>query len=121
MPAVIPALTRLAESDWLARRHAHDARVRQWTDPHQARAARGEKHPVHDFLFDYYAFRAAWLRRWHPGPDVVLAGDAAQEYLRWPEYRAMPEGVRLDLGALPARRRAVVGVSYTQLTRPTIT
>ncbi len=61
--------------------------MRAWTDPHQARAARGEKHPVYDFLFTYYAFRPAWLRRWHPGPGVVLAGEAAREFLRWPEYR----------------------------------
>lgn len=79
--------TVLAEADWHTRRSAHEARVRVWTDPHQARAARGEKHPVHDFLFTYYAFRPAWLRRWHPGPDVALAGESAREFLRWPEYR----------------------------------
>ena len=93
MPAVTPASTLLAESAWHARRQAHEARVRSWTDPHQARVARGEKHPVYDFLFDYYAFRVAWLRRWHPGPDVILAGDTARDYLRWPEYRASAEGV----------------------------
>jgi len=39
---------------WHGRRDAHEQRVRAWTDPHQARTARGEKHPVHDFLFEYY-------------------------------------------------------------------
>jgi hypothetical protein len=78
----------LAEADWRQRQAAHEQRVRTWTDPHQARAARGEKHPVYDFLFSYYGFRPAWLRRWHPGPDLGLAGPAAQEFLRWPEYRA---------------------------------
>ncbi len=83
--APFPAL--LAEPVWRARRAAHEERVLEWTGPHQARAARGEKHPVYDFLFDYYAFRPAWLRRWHPGPDVVLTGESAREFLRWPEYR----------------------------------
>lgn len=76
MVAAIPA-TILAEADWLARRRAHEQRVLAWTGPHQARQARGEKHPVYDFLFEYYRFRPSWLRRWHPGPDTVLAGDSA--------------------------------------------
>ena len=51
---------------------AHATRVDAWTGPHLARRARGEKHPVHDFLFDYYSLSPAALRRWHPGADVVL-------------------------------------------------
>ncbi len=92
----------LAEPEWRERQHAHEARVRAWTDPHQARTARGEKHPVYDFLFTYYAFRAAWLRRWHPGPDVVLAGESAREFLRWPEYRELSPG---GAGSLPRPAR----------------
>jgi hypothetical protein len=78
--------------------------VRAFTDPHQARIARGEKHPIYDFLFTYYAFRPAWLRRWHPGPDFVLAGDSAREFLRWPEYQETSDGIALDASGLPARR-----------------
>jgi hypothetical protein len=95
----------LAETEWRARRSAHDQRVRAWTDPHQERVARGDKHPVYDFLFTYYAFRPAWLRRWHPGPDVTLAGDGAREFLRWPEYTTTGDGVVLDTTALPTHRR----------------
>jgi hypothetical protein len=98
----------LAETGWRARQRAHEARVRAWTDPHQARAARGEKHPVHDFLFDYYSFRPAWLRRWHPGPDVALAGGGAREFLRWPEYRETSDGVMIDPATLPPKRREFV-------------
>lgn len=125
--AAVNASVILAESEWLARQAAHETRVRVWTDPHQARASRGEKHPVHDFLFSYYAFRAAWLRRWHPGPDVVLTGAAAAAFLRWPEYRTVaPEdgtsGVALDPGALPVHRRVFVtwlrDLLQTMQTRP---
>ncbi len=108
MPALATTPTILAEPAWRARQHAHEMRVRAWTDPHQARAARGEKHPVHDFLFSYYAFRAAWLRRWHPGPDVALAGAGARDFLRWPEYRETPDGVMVDGATLPAHRREFV-------------
>lgn len=96
------------ESDWTGRRAAHERRVRTWTDPHQLRASRGEQHPVYDFLFSYYGFRPAWLRRWHPGPGVTLAGAAAREYLRWPEYAETADGVALNLAALPENRRTFV-------------
>lgn len=109
MIASVSAPSLLEEADWLARQAAHEARVRAWTDPHQARGARGEKHPVYDFLFTYYAFRPAWLRRWHPGPEIVLAGAAAREFLRWPEYREVEGGVALDPSRLPAHRREFVG------------
>jgi hypothetical protein len=106
MPA--PAVTLLSEPEWRARQSAHEARVRAWTDPHQARAARGEKHPVYDFIFHYYAFRPSWLRRWHPGPDVVLAGAGAREFLRWTEYAETEAGVAVVPSALPGHRREFV-------------
>ena len=95
----------LTEPEWLARRSAHEARVRVWTDPAQDRAARGQKHPVEDFLFEYYSYRASWLKRWHPGPDVVLLGEAARDYLRWPEYHEAEGGVMLNVAAFEAKRR----------------
>ncbi len=95
----------LTEPEWRERRRRHEQRVRAWTGPHQARSARGEKHPVYDFLFEYYRFRPSWLRRWHPGPDVALTGDGAREFLRWPEYHEVTDGVALDVAALGPHRR----------------
>jgi len=112
----------IAEPDWLARRSAHELRVRAWTDPHQQRAARGEKHPVNDFLFEYYRFRPSWLKRWHPGPDVVLLGDAARDYLRWPEYQETEGGVKLNPAAFDPKRRDslawILGLLRTTAERP---
>lgn len=103
--SVAPSPVFLPEPEWLARRAAHERRVRVWTEPHLARRARGEKHPTEDFLWEYYGYRASWLKRWHPGPDVVLLGAAAREYLRWPEYREADGGVRVEPAAFdPARR-----------------
>jgi hypothetical protein len=108
----IPAVV-LSEAEWRDRRSAHERRVRVWTDPHQVRTSRGEKHPVYDFLFSYYAFRPAWLRRWHPGPDVLLLGDGSREFLQWPEYRKVEfslasggthSGVALDVASLRPKR-----------------
>ncbi|RZS91808.1 hypothetical protein EV189_1060 [Motilibacter rhizosphaerae] len=66
--------TTLPESEWRARRAAHEARVDAWLAPAEERARRGEKHPVEDFLFTYYSFRRSALRRWTPGAGVALEG-----------------------------------------------
>lgn len=95
----------LAESEWQSRAAAHEARVAPWVDPHLARGKQGAKHPVYDFLFTYYPYRAAHLRRWHPGPDVVLLGAAARAFLRWDEYREVGDnrgGRNAEFGSNPA-------------------
>lgn len=65
-------MTELEREVWQARAAAHEARVDVWVQPHLERRQRGEKHPVHDFLFGYYSHRPAALRRWHPGLGVTL-------------------------------------------------
>lgn len=55
------------------RRAAHEARVDALVGDHLARRARGERHPVEDFLFTYYSLRPGQLRQFHPGvPDLDL-------------------------------------------------
>lgn len=61
----------LEESVWRARAAAHEARVDELVGDHLARRRDGVKHPVHDFLFIYYSFLPAQLRRWSPGFGVV--------------------------------------------------
>lgn len=94
----------LSAAAWQEQKRAHEMRVDQWIEPHRHRASRGEKHPVEDFLFTYYSFRPAWLRRWHPGPDTVLEGEPAQEFLRWSEYQKTGDGVQLEVGGIPEKR-----------------
>jgi hypothetical protein len=77
---------------------------------------------VYDFVFHYYAFRPSWLRRWHPGPEVVLAGAGAREFLRWSEYAESDAGVAVVPAALPGHRREFViwlrGLLGAMQTRP---
>jgi len=94
----------LAEEQWRARRAAHEARVAAWISPHLRRRRTGEKHPVQDFLFTYYSYRPAQLRRWHPGAGVVLAGGVAER-----EYVEAPGGVMLDTARVLATRGEAVG------------
>jgi len=69
----------LTQAAWEAAAHA--ARVDRYLAPHLERREARVKHPVFDFLFTYYSYRPAQLRRWHPGYGVALA-DA-------PEYTAL--------------------------------
>jgi hypothetical protein len=75
----VPVLEQvvLEEAVWRARVAAHEARVDALVVDHLARRREGVKHPVHDFLFTYYSFRPAQLRRWSPGYGVRLAGGPA--------------------------------------------
>lgn len=80
----------LSRADWQAREAAHHERADALTAGHRERAARREKHPVDDFLFTYYSYKPAQLRRWHPGVGVVLE-DAAVERGDWRWYTAGPQ------------------------------
>ncbi|GAA1835190.1 hypothetical protein GCM10009682_61740 [Luedemannella flava] len=105
----------LPEPVWRDRKRAHEQRVDGWTAPHLSRRRRGEKHPVHDFLFTYYSHRPAQLRRWHPGAGVTLAGADADEF--GPFYTAVAGGVTLDTAAVLARRGDSLGWITTLLRR----
>ncbi len=79
--AVISTLDRatLTAAEWHAARDAHVARVAARTDAHVARRMRGEKHPVEDFLFTYYPFKAGQLAKWNPGPSVRLELETTED------------------------------------------
>jgi hypothetical protein len=72
----------LEREEWRPRADAHAARVDALVAEHLGRRRDGVKHPVHDFLFTYYSFRPAQLRRWHPGWGVALADAPAYDGLK---------------------------------------
>jgi hypothetical protein len=119
----------LPEREWVQLATQHERRVDVWVAPHLARKARGERHPVMDFLFTYYPHRPAQLRRWHPGVGLALAGEAARERLSLPLYAEVPAvgddppaAVGLDLDAFLAERgdtvRRVAGLLRATAGRP---
>ena len=64
----------LLKEVWQERAQKHHNRVAQWVDPFLERRSRHARHPVYDFLFEYYSFRPGQLLRWSPGPGVILEG-----------------------------------------------
>lgn len=109
----MPVLTVLSRSEWLPLADAHRARAEQWTRPMLARRDRREKHPIEDFLFEYYDLGPGRLERWHPGLGVGLAD--APEYAERGGYvsDATDQGnvVTVDPSRVERRR---VGLQWTR-------
>jgi len=80
----VPAVEVLPVEAWRERAAAHAARVDRYLAPHLERREARVGHPVFDFLFTYYSYRPAQLRRWHPGYGVALAD--AEEYAELKGY-----------------------------------
>lgn len=94
----------LAKEVWQERARKHEARVSEWIDPVLDRRSRHVRHPVYDFLFEYYSFRPAQLLRWSPGPAVILQdGDRTDGAGVWESVRG---GQRLK--TFPGSRREFV-------------
>lgn len=90
---------------WQARQAAHEKEVDARTSAHLARRQRHDKHPVYDFLFEYYPVRPAQLRRWHPGLGVTLLDpDALAPHTQWRDYARDGNHVALDLAEFWSRR-----------------
>lgn len=112
--------TRLAlpASVWEVRASAHAARADALTAGHRDRRGSGARHPIDDFLYDYYGTKPALLRRWHPGVGVVLdpGSDGPSEHAgrRW--YATDDAGrTGLDVDAFLADRGDTVRYVRTLL------
>ena len=75
-PTLIAAARALTPAEAASARRAHEQRADSLTAAHRQRRLRGEKHAVEDFLFTYYPFSPARLRRWHPGWEVAYDASA---------------------------------------------
>ncbi|GAB2496398.1 hypothetical protein GCM10027030_32370 [Luteococcus sediminum] len=92
----------LSQEDWQARAGAHRERAEALLAGVVERRRRGERHPVEDFLFDYYTLRPGELVRWHPGAGVVLDDPDGQFALKF--YRHQDGRSQVDVEAFLERR-----------------
>ncbi len=88
---------------WVEQRRLYSERVRPWIADRILRTSRSEKHPVHDFLFEYYSFRPAHLERWTPGFDIVLER-AIPSDVSWSEFLVSDRGAVLPASSFPSQR-----------------
>lgn len=68
--------------DWTQVANAHLSDAQNYTTGPRHRRDRGEKHPVEDFLFDYYPYPIALIELWHPGCGISL---------RFPDFETLPD------------------------------
>lgn len=109
MTTTTASSTLLPRETWQSRQHAHEQRTRAVLADTMARHSRGERHPIDDFLFEYYRLRPRDLIAWHPGLGVLVEGGELAER---PWYRRVEVDGRIwsgvDVAALVGRRRKTV-------------
>lgn len=99
----------LPRAEWVPLAEAHAARADAATAGRRERAARGQKHPIEDFLYDYYGTRPSLLRRWHPGIGMGL--EDAFDHAQWRFYRTADGATEVDAREFwEARGSTVVAV-----------
>ena len=92
----------LAPQEWQGRYRDEQALVSPFVEAHLSRRRRTQKHPVWDFLFDYYPFKPALLSRFSPGLNIEL--EDGEEFLTRTEWSRTERGVALDVSRFPLQR-----------------
>lgn len=100
------------EQEWTERSQAHLRRAEQRLERYRTP---GTKHPIYDFLFEYYPVRPTHLKSWHPGFGAALAGDPP--HAQWRDYHRTACGVELDLAAFWQRRGSAIDYIGNLLSR----
>ncbi|MEY8209323.1 hypothetical protein [Corynebacterium sp. MNWGS58] len=100
------------EQEWTERSQAHLQRAEQRLERYRNP---GTKHPIYDFLFEYYPVRPTHLKSWHPGFGTALAGDPP--HAQWRDYHRTARGVELDLAAFWQRRGSAIDYIGNLLSR----
>ncbi|WP_084130158.1 3-methyladenine DNA glycosylase [Demequina sp. NBRC 110055] len=105
MPTLAAAV--LSPAAWREQSRAHEERADALTAGRRERAARGERHAIEDFLFEYFGLKPGQIRRWHPGVGVGLQAADAHTCARW--YVTSPDGTTaLDAATFAADRGEAV-------------
>jgi hypothetical protein len=100
---VILVVQILDSPTFITLKSEHEVRVRNRIRPILELREASKKHPVLDFLFDYYSFRPALLERYSPGFSVLLSGDIS-EVPHHALYKTTAQGWTMDLRQFPVHR-----------------
>ncbi|GAA3039847.1 hypothetical protein GCM10010528_20480 [Gordonia defluvii] len=99
----------LSAAHWSAAAARHRQRIDAVVGDYLTDRRQGGSHPVVDFLFTYYPYRPAQLRRWHPGYGTLLADppSGAHPYAGARGYRGTHGGVTVGHDYLRQRERTL--------------
>lgn len=84
----------LERESWLRLSQAHAQKVAPISQGVRHRRDRATKHPIDDFMWDYYTLRPARLERWHPGFGVQLLD--APEYINQRGYETVERVTKIS-------------------------
>ena len=104
VPRRAASLETLPESHWRECRQAHVSALAPIVNAHLERRSLGNKHPVIDFLFEYYRFRPAALMRWSPGVGRRLEC-AASAFADLPHFETNDSDAWVSLESMSPRLR----------------
>ena len=68
-------MNTLCQSVWKEKIAVHEKKISPFVNDFRSRRARGQAHPVVDFLFTYYSYRPGQLLKWSPGINLALETD----------------------------------------------
>lgn len=113
----------IPEEKWNAEKKVHETRVDELLNEYLEARSRHEKNPVIDFLFEYYAFRPANLRKWSPGIGPLLSFSDLDELPEISELNIENNVAYIDHKLFPEKRRSslkwMIGMlKNTQSSRP---
>ncbi|MBD3616171.1 MAG: 3-methyladenine DNA glycosylase [Gracilimonas sp.] len=94
----------IPEAEWKVKQSAHEQRVDEILNDYLQARSRQEKNPVMDFLFEYYAFRPANLRKWSPGIGVELEYSNFDQLPEISEFSVRENSAFVDPVFFPKKR-----------------
>lgn len=111
-PAIEANVASLEQGQWEAMAAGHMNAARRFTEGPRYRRDRGERHPVEDFLFEYYPYPFSLIEQWQPGIGVSLRFDdleALPRHFTGKRYRIENGTCCLDPAALSGKELERLG------------
>jgi hypothetical protein len=108
MDATTDKYQTLTETDWRKMARDHYEIATSFTAGPRLRRDHGEKHPVEDFLFNYYPYPIALLEQWHPGFGIILEfsdQELLPAHLKGRRYRIDANSCHVDPSMMDEKER----------------
>lgn len=90
--------------EWEFKKDCHKTAVVALVEDYFSDKQHQRRNPVVDFLFTYYNFRYASLKRWSPGVGVLLMDAADDQEFTYPEFSAIGNDIFVDPSHFPQKR-----------------
>ncbi len=94
----------LPKTKWQTLKKKHEQAISNIVYPYLQKKQHQHKDPVLDFLFEYYAFRPSYLKKWSPGIGVMLEDASSENFNSFDEMSFDENGFFLNPEVFPERR-----------------